>query len=304
MWVEFMVTKKRKSQTQIRIERVVLTIAALAFTLVPVYMLGDAGVKYARTTIRSIDSSISSGDLAKQKVSSDDVELFSEPVVSITFDDGWENIATDAAPILAKYKIASTQYIITDRIAQPDYMDVTQLKALKTAGHEIGSHSSSHSKLDDESDRSVNEQLSVSKKALMQLGVTDKDNVNFAYPYGAYNDETNTAALEHFSSLRNSDGSPRDGIDHRDVNTKERFGRAYVIGYGIDKDTKLEDVRIALDYAREHNGWLVLIFHQINDKNDEYSTSHQDFEAILTMIQEQKIKTATVGKALASLEKN
>src|ERR1041384_2071636 len=39
--------------------------------------------------------------------------LYKEPLITVTFDDGWETTYTIAGPILARDGIHSTQYLVT-----------------------------------------------------------------------------------------------------------------------------------------------------------------------------------------------
>src|SRR3954465_6555116 len=50
-------------------------------------------------------------------------QLFSQPIVSVTFDDGWESVYTVAMPLLQKYGIHTTQYILSGTEKYPAYMN-------------------------------------------------------------------------------------------------------------------------------------------------------------------------------------
>jgi len=291
-------------KTKKSVGRIALNIFALVFTLAPVYLLAQTAWGYVAVTTGAFIAAGDNKTIAEHKVSSNDVKIFREPIVSVTFDDGWRSAATSAAPILAVHNIATTQYIITDKIGQPGYMTIDQLRAMKAAGHEIASHSTSHIPLKSASGQVLDTELKKSKAVLLKNNLIDPKSTHFSFPYGSYSTHAVEVGQSEYATLRNSNGNPADGIDARDVNIKEAFKAGYVIGYGVDVTTKLSDVQAAIAYAKSHNGWLVLIFHQIDDTLNEYSVSPQMFKDILTAIDDAGIKTATINDSYASLEKN
>ncbi|MFX0200260.1 MAG: polysaccharide deacetylase family protein [Candidatus Hodarchaeota archaeon] len=67
-----------------------------------------------------------------------------EKNVVITFDDGWENNYTNAFPILMKWGLTATIFVITDCIGQPRYVNWNQLEDMNKKRISIQSHTSSH----------------------------------------------------------------------------------------------------------------------------------------------------------------
>jgi peptidoglycan/xylan/chitin deacetylase (PgdA/CDA1 family) len=105
--------------------------------------------------------------------------------VLITFDDGHADFATDVLPILTKYQIRVTAYVISGFIGKPDFMTKNQLKQVVKSGLvEIGSHTVHHISLAGKIPALVNSELTKSKLDL-------EDNyqvkiVSFAYPNGSF----------------------------------------------------------------------------------------------------------------------
>jgi peptidoglycan/xylan/chitin deacetylase (PgdA/CDA1 family) len=108
--------------------------------------------------------------------------------VLVTFDDGFADLATTALPLLRRYGIAATAYVITERVnAKPsrdrDFtLDWDQLVELRAAGVEIGSHSHTHRALDCLNQSDLRDEL-VASRQLLEDGLHERVQ-SFAYPYG------------------------------------------------------------------------------------------------------------------------
>ena len=59
------------------------------------------------------------------------------PMVSITFDDGWQSVYDRALPLLDKHNFRSTQYVNASSIETPNFMTASEVKQMHEAGHEI-----------------------------------------------------------------------------------------------------------------------------------------------------------------------
>ena len=64
--------------------------------------------------------------------------------VAITFDDGTAGHALHALPELAARGMTATFFVVTGWVGRPGYATWEQLRAMRSAGMEIGSHTRSH----------------------------------------------------------------------------------------------------------------------------------------------------------------
>jgi peptidoglycan/xylan/chitin deacetylase (PgdA/CDA1 family) len=71
-----------------------------------------------------------------------------KPVI-LTFDDGYEDAYTNAYPLLKKYHMTGTFFIITDfqDQARPGYMTWPQVEEMAAGGERFGSHTRNHADL-------------------------------------------------------------------------------------------------------------------------------------------------------------
>lgn len=111
---------------------------------------------------------------------------FEKPII-ITFDDGYQDVYTNALPILKKYNLKANVYIITNSIGKDKYMDAEMIKNTDNSGlMEIGSHTINHYKLAEiDLDLAENE-IKESKNILENI--LNKEIYSIAYPSGSFNE--------------------------------------------------------------------------------------------------------------------
>ncbi|QQG44137.1 MAG: polysaccharide deacetylase family protein [Candidatus Roizmanbacteria bacterium] len=115
--------------------------------------------------------------------------------IILTFDDGYKDFYTDAFPLLKKYKIKSTIYIVNNFIGRKDFLNEDEIKELISSGLvEIGAHTTDHLYLKGLSKTMIRQQILESKQRLEEdFNIKVK---TFAYPYGAFNSDVIDAVKE------------------------------------------------------------------------------------------------------------
>ncbi|MHB8923096.1 MAG: polysaccharide deacetylase family protein [Thermoleophilia bacterium] len=86
--------------------------------------------------------------------------------VLLTFDDGYDDNAAVAAPILEKYGFTGTFYVITGKVETPEYMTWDQVTELQQRGMEVGSHTITHPDLTTLSGADLKHELADSAAAI------------------------------------------------------------------------------------------------------------------------------------------
>jgi len=119
-----------------------------------------------------------------------------EKPVMITFDDGWKNQFTYAAPLLKKYGFSATFFVNPQLIGYGGgYMTRDMLISLRDAGHDIESHTWTHKAL---TRRGTEDRLAFQRRIMKQMTLADawltqvvgRKPVALCYPFGYYDVES------------------------------------------------------------------------------------------------------------------
>lgn len=108
-----------------------------------------------------------------------------EKPVLITFDDGYADNYDTAWPILARYNLCATFFIITE-FRDGNYLSWEQIRILKGEGNDIGSHTLHHEVLSQLSAAEQAAEIRDSKQILEEQLKTEI--TAFSYPYGKWDD--------------------------------------------------------------------------------------------------------------------
>jgi peptidoglycan/xylan/chitin deacetylase (PgdA/CDA1 family) len=99
-----------------------------------------------------------------------------KPII-LTFDDGYEDMYTNALPILQKYNFIGTFFIVNNFTGRNNYLTQDQINLMQSAGMELGSHTLDHKNLADLAEVQQKNEIENSQQA----------SPVFAYPTGNYN---------------------------------------------------------------------------------------------------------------------
>ncbi len=147
--------------------------------------------------------------------------------VAITFDDGFESVATIAAPLLGERGLPATVFVVTDHVGGTNawggsspanipvmpLLDWDGLARLTSAGVSLGAHSRRHPDLTAVPAAQAEDEIEGSLAALERhTGVRPS---SFAYPYGRVNDAVARAAAAACECACTAELRPIGVIDDR-----------------------------------------------------------------------------------------
>ncbi|MEG1892412.1 MAG: polysaccharide deacetylase family protein [Bacilli bacterium] len=125
-----------------------------------------------------------------------DAKMHQKPII-ITFDDGYVDVYKNALPILKKYNLKATIFVISGSINGDVYVtDKNVIEMDKSGVFEIGSHSVSHANLASLKEKDLENELKVSKETLEKL--IGKSVTSVAYPFGSYNNNVVNMAKKYY----------------------------------------------------------------------------------------------------------
>ena len=114
--------------------------------------------------------------------------------VALTFDDGYADAASEAAPLLRRYGDVATFFITTGYLGMPGHMSAPNVASLAGQGMEIGAHTVTHPDLTLLSPAAVAKEVNSSRSTLRSLSRQPVD--AFAYPAGRYDAAVEQAIRE------------------------------------------------------------------------------------------------------------
>jgi peptidoglycan/xylan/chitin deacetylase (PgdA/CDA1 family) len=120
--------------------------------------------------------------------------------VVLTFDDGYADTLTAAAPLMKRYGFSATCYVVSGAVGRYNRWDAEYLQETKSlmsreqieqwlaAGMEVGSHSCSHARLRELPKDEAQYEIEESRVALRKMFGAPVE--HFAYPFGHFTAET------------------------------------------------------------------------------------------------------------------
>lgn len=120
-----------------------------------------------------------------------------DKAVVLTFDDGYDNVYTEAVPRLKERGMTGVVYVVANDADHDKYMTWQQIADLDASGIEIGSHTANHLPLTGLSPETQRDEIRLSK-LLIEWKSLKHSIHSFSYPNGEY-------APELFDILKEED---------------------------------------------------------------------------------------------------
>jgi hypothetical protein len=216
---------------------------------------------------------------------------WNRPLVTLTFDDGYEGNVTNAIPVLKQYGFKTTQCFETMDLQANPVSGKNNVMAFVNEGHEICSHTVTHPFLSTLTTAQVDQELANSKTYLENL--IGKPVVNFASPYGDYSQSVNTEIMKYYGSHRTVDEG---------FNSKDNFDPYRLRVQNMTPTTTLAQVQGWIAQAQADNTWLILVYHRITDTPEAFDTKIADFKQQMAALSASGVTVKTMQDALTELK--
>ncbi len=216
---------------------------------------------------------------------------FTRPLVTITFDNGFEDNITTTMPLFDQYKFKVTYCFSTEYLeGQPAQIAIA--KAIAAKGHEICSHSTHHSlNMTTLSPASLSYEVNHAQAYLQTL--TGQSIRNFFTPFGAYNDDVVNAIKKVHRAHRPTDEG---------FNTQENFDIYRLTVQNMLSTTTLAQFQSWVDQAIKDKSWLILVYHRVTPTGfGIWDTPKADFKPQMDVLKNAPITLETMDQALDEL---
>ena len=211
--------------------------------------------------------------------------------VTITFDDGFETVYSEAKGMMDEYRFPGVAYVITDLVGTENRMTIGQLKVLQELGWDIASHSKSHQDLTSQqlTQQEIKEELLGSKKWLVENGFF-KGSQHFASPYGKFNESVLTDIKKYYKSHRTI-------LEGRQTDPPVD---PYVLKIrNVINTTDITTIKKWIDAAAANKEWLILLFHSFSEPTStEITVSPIVFNQIIEYLAVAKINVVTISDVI------
>lgn len=208
-------------------------------------------------------------------------------VVSITFDDGYDEHFLVAAPAMKKHGFRGTAYVMPEQVGLPGYVTLEQLQALRdTYGWDVAAHHDRPftSFQPDELERTI---LGV-QRFLVAHGFP-RGAKHLAFPLGKQEPSyVLPLTREHFLTARVASGG---------AETLPPADWHQLRAFNVLRTMTPDEVQAAVRRAKQNKEWLILMLHWLVDaptRDTEYTPA--GFEEILRRIAAEKVEVRPVSE--------
>ncbi len=195
-------------------------------------------------------------------------------VVSLTFDDQYENQWLYSVPLMQAHNFTGTYYVITSDSDNgfKCCMSWAQLDTLQAQGNDVGSHTVDHpDNLTTLTTAQMTQEICGSRQDLISHGITDPE--SFAYPDGIYNSTVESIVQQcGFNNARSGGGISNSNTTPtapyvETIPPKDPYALRTIAVDG-SSPINLSDLESFVNAAAANGGgWLPITFHDVCDAN-------------------------------------
>jgi peptidoglycan/xylan/chitin deacetylase (PgdA/CDA1 family) len=214
------------------------------------------------------------------------------PLVSFTFDDVPASAARAGADVLDANGVFGTFYIAAGILGTRDehweVATIEDVRRLHSTGHEIADHTFSHTKVDEVSAETLEEEENANGAALREI-CGDFPLENFAFPFGRQSLPRKLQLQRRFASCRSVyEGLNVGRIDLAMLRVIELY----------DRTLTPEKLARTLDTAAARNAWVVFYTHDVANSPSWIGASPALFDRVVKTVRDRGFDCVTIAQGL------
>lgn len=214
--------------------------------------------------------------------------------ISFTFDDAPESALMSAADILYEHHIRGTYYIAMGLMHEGCF-SASELTKCVAQLHHIECHTYHHVNLTNNFSeellvRETQQNLTAIQEIFPGVKVLD----NFAYPFGALNQQVKKSVRKYFSSARGITS----GINQGEIDLHElRAVQLY------EHRAPLSAIEKYIESLQSEGGWLIFYTHDVQTAFSKYGCSAEYFRKVVELANQADITCLPVADVLADFRR-
>lgn len=248
-----------------------------------------ANIKYAGIYLQDNGSTPLLFDISDLSI----VSARHRPVVSYTFDDGYDDNLI-AAAIMKEYGQTATAYIIPKGIGAAGYMSLSDLRGLASNGWGLSAHDgvpfTEHKPMD------LKAELKQISTFFTKNNLTEGMH-HMSYPNGLQNRSYVVPIVRSMYKSARVAGGGMETLPPGDF--------ALLRTYNVLNTTTVDQIQDKVRKAKENNQWLILMFHFLHDldhpTNSPLSYDVEKFRQVVQMIAAENIEVQPIHQVVNSL---
>lgn len=228
------------------------------------------------------------------------INKYDYPIISFTFDDGYQDQFTTAKPILDKYHYPATAYIITSDIGTSStFLNLAQLHQMQDVSRwDISAHTVTHPDLTKLSSSQLMTEIHDPKIYLINNGFS-KGADQLAYPFGAWNKTVIDLESKYYKTARTIAEVPlTNGHGVRETLPPGDYYRLRVVDWL--NSTAVSTIENSIDQGIANNDWLIFELHHVVNSSATANTQilASNFQTVVDYINTKQVRVMTISQVL------